>query len=118
MSFCPKCGAALKVATAAPEAPVTRQPREYRRNEKGEKSEKGEKGEKGEKHEKSGGGVFIGPLIAGIVLIFFGIIAYVQTLNIVTAEWVGPVIIIIIGLAVIIGGIYAATMARRRHPQT
>ena len=117
MTFCPRCGAPLKreapVQAVAP-APAPR------RNEKAEKGEKQEKKEpeKGEKHEKGQFG-FMGFLIAGLVLILIGVVAYINA----TTTWLrgavaGSAILLIIGVAIIVIGIYAATMARRRSPPT
>ena len=57
MAFCPKCGAPLKAEKPPTEAPPT-----------GYRSEKAEKAEKHEKQEFG----FIGSLIGGLILIFFG----------------------------------------------
>lgn len=114
MTFCPRCGAALKVETAQA-APVTAPRAE--KAEKGEKQEK-EEPEKGEKHEKGRLG-FVGFLIAGLVLVFLGIVAYYDvTVGLPSSQLTGPVVLLIIGIAIIIVGVYVATMARRRYPQT
>jgi cytochrome c biogenesis protein CcdA len=114
MTFCPNCGASLKTATyqGAPSPPVY--PR-YRN----EKQEKHEKQEKGEKHEKGQGGM-VGWLIAGLILVFFGVVAYTNILY----HWVpnGPeaaaIWLVAIGIIIIVVGIYFATRARRRFPDT
>jgi len=119
MTFCPRCGAPLKVETPAQAAPAS----VAQRSEKGEKNEKGEKQEKqepekGEKHEKGRHG-FLGFLIAGLVLVFLGIIAYYDiTVGLPRSELMGPVMLLVIGIAIIIVGVYAAMMAKRRNPQT
>ncbi|HXX88063.1 MAG TPA: zinc-ribbon domain-containing protein [Candidatus Acidoferrum sp.] len=112
MIFCPKCGAPLKVeqATTQSQAPVT-----YR-HEKDEKTEKGsEKGEKHEKREKREYG-FIGPLIAGIIILFIGLSAYLSITgynpNILWAFF-----LVAIGLLIVIAAVYGALMASRRHPR-
>ena len=119
MTFCPKCGASLKVERATPAtsgtATVT-----YRRDEKaekGEKSEKSEKHEKGEKHEKREHG-FMGPLIGGVILIFIGFALYLQIANPDQVGVIWALFFVLVGLLVIVGGIYGAVMASRRHPKT
>jgi uncharacterized Zn finger protein (UPF0148 family) len=118
MAFCPKCGASLKVqpvpATTAP------RPAQYRREEKAEsreKREKQEKGEKTEKYEKREGG-YMGPLIGGLVLIVIGLIASLQMSGMIGAEMVGAAVLILIGIVIILAGIYGAMLASRRHPRT
>jgi len=118
MTFCPKCGASLKVEKVATATPETR-PTTYRRDEKTEeKSEKHEKREKQEKHEKREYG-FIGPLIGGVILLFIGLAIYLPTavpgynVNVVWALF-----FVLIGLLVIVGGVYGVIVAGRRHPRT
>jgi hypothetical protein len=111
MSFCPKCGTSLKAAQpAAAPAPM------YRRGEKEEKHEKQEKGEKGEKHEKRGS-PFLGLLIGGAVLVFLGLLSYLRIRGYFAGEEMGAYFLIILGFLVVIGGLYAAIMASRRHPR-
>ncbi len=112
MMFCPRCGASLK-AEQIPTAPAPRTV--VYRNEKGEKDEKHEKQEKTEKHEKRVYG-FIGPLIGGLILIFIGLTAYLELTNMVEPGMLNALFFIIVGVAIIIGAIYGATLARRRHP--
>lgn len=109
MAFCPKCGAALKATqpSAAP-APGT----VVYRNEKEEKSEKQEKTEK---HEKRGYG-FVGPLIGGLILIFIGLVAFLEVTTQVKPEVLNAFFLIAIGAAIIIGAAYGAVLVRRRHP--
>jgi cation transport ATPase len=118
MSFCPKCGAPLKAATvSAEQRPAA--PTRYR-SEKAEKHEKKEKEEKTEKHEKSQY-AFIGPLVGGIVLIIIGLMSYLQITGILTRETreiLGALFLIVIGIVIIFGGLYATMMARRRYPRT
>jgi len=112
MIFCPNCGASLKTSTyqTAPSPP----PPGYRRNEKQEKQEKQEKGEK---HE---GGGFAGLLIAGLLIVFFGAVAFTNTVY----HWVpsGPEAaafwLVLIGVIIIVVGLYFATRARRHFPTT
>ena len=87
------------------------------KSEKGEKQEKHQQPEKGEKHEKGGFG-FVGFLIAGIVVVLLGVLAFVrvQYPNVLTGGMEGALILLVIGLAIIIVGVYVAMMARRRNP--
>ena len=115
MAFCPKCGAALKAekpqVEAAP-APALPRAEKGEKAEKREKEEKAEKGEKAEKHEKGEFGI-LGPLIGGLVLIFLGLMSYLQITGILGREVAGASILIIIGVIIIVGAIYAT----RRHPR-
>lgn len=125
MTFCPRCGASLKPTTtyqAAPAATAHTVPTPTR-NEKQEKSEKQEKHEKrepekGEKHEKGEFGI-VGWVIGGIVLIFFGVLAYTN----VVYRWVpsGPLAgafwLLAIGILIIAVGIFFALRARMRYPR-
>jgi len=110
MAFCPRCGAPLK----AEKPPTEARPTGYRREkaEKAEKHEKQEKREKTEKHEKREFG-FVGPLIGGLILIFLGLMSYLQVTGFLGREVVGASFLILIGTIIIIGVIYAA----RRHPR-
>lgn len=118
MAFCPKCGAALKGSQAQTQAPLPPTPPTYRRrDEKGEKEEKGEKGEKREKREHP----YIGPLIGGLVVLFLGIIFFLQAADIITApneRYVGALIFIVIGVIIILAAIYGAIVMGRRYPRT
>jgi F0F1-type ATP synthase assembly protein I len=126
MSFCPNCGATLKAVQPTAAAQPT--PSRAEKEEKGEKHEKGEKREKEEKdqrekrektekHEKREYG-FAGPLVGGLILILFGLM-FIITLT-TTISWgvIGAFFAVIIGIIIIVGAIYAATMASRRHPAT
>lgn len=113
MAFCPKCGAPLKAEKPSIEAPPTGYRSEKaEKAEKAEKHEKQEKGEKTEKHETREFG-FIGSLIGGLILIFFGLMSYLQVTGFLGKEVVGALFLILIGIIIIIGAIYAA----RRHPR-
>ena len=116
MTFCPKCGAALtaeKVTTVAPET----KPAPYRREEKTEeKSEKHEKHEKQEKHEKREYG-FMGPLIGGVILLFIGLALYLRVTGY-NSDMIWALFFVLVGLLVIVGGVYGVIMAGRRHPRT
>lgn len=116
MAFCPKCGAPLKAEKPTAEAPPTGyRPERVEKAEKAEKTEKHEKQEKGEKTEKPEKREFgfVGSLIGGLILIFFGLMSYLQVTGFLGREVVGALFLILIGIIVIIGVIYAA----RRHPR-
>lgn len=116
MSFCPKCGAPLNVEKVATVTPETRPP--YRRDEKTEeKSEKHEKREKSEKHEKREYG-FMGPLIGGVILLFIGAALYLGTTSGYNVTILWALFFVLIGVLIIVGGIYGVIMAGRRHPRT
>jgi len=122
MSFCPKCGAALKVeqppAEAAPPAPYRAEKGEkHEKREKEEKEKRTEKREKTEKHEKREFG-YVGSLVGGLILLFLGLMFYlVLTTGFPTAT-LGAFFVVIIGIIIIVGAIYAAMIAARRHPET
>ena len=109
MVFCPKCGAALK-------AEKTRAHR-AEKGEKQEKQEKQEKREKSEKYEKREFG-FIGPLIGGLILVLLGFISYLQVIGFFGREIVGALFLVMIGVIIIVVGLYAMVLASRRHPRT
>ncbi len=114
MAFCPRCGAPLRVEAAARPTPPPPPP-SYRRDEKSEKGEKNEKNEKGEKHEKGEAG-FVGYLIAGIVIIAFGLLAYFHAAGFLAGPIEGAVILLIIGIVIVVLAIWLSMTARRRYP--
>jgi predicted lipid-binding transport protein (Tim44 family) len=115
MSFCPKCGASLNAERIVGVTPATEPA--YRRDEKTEeKSEKHEKGEKHEKHEKYEYG-FMGPLIGGVILLFLGAALYLNATGY-NAALLWALFLVLIGVLIIVGGIYGVMMAGRRHPRT
>ena len=115
MAFCPRCGASLKMETAWQAGPTsTSPPAPPYRYEKQEKHEKPEKHE--EKHEKPGGG-YIGLLIAGLVIVFIGLVAYVNvTTNFLSGPEASAVVLVIIGIIIVVAGIYFAARTRSRNP--
>jgi hypothetical protein len=118
MSFCPNCGAPLKEAAAA--APQPSAPAPPPTHVRYEKEEKREKGEKREKHEKGEFG-WLGPFIGGIVLIIIGLVSYFEVTGILsplTQQILWAFFIVIVGILLIFGAIYAMTTARRRYPRT
>jgi len=120
MAFCPKCGAALKPTTRADWRQEMRERRrewrEQRRQWREQRRATGrtEKYEKTEKHEHP----FIGPLIAGSILILLGLLLYFEGTHVVATEFAGAYFFIVIGLIVLALAVYAAILAARRHPRT
>jgi uncharacterized membrane protein YvbJ len=116
MTFCSKCGASLKVAQTQTAASQGGSVTYRRRDEKSEKQEKGEKGgEKMEKREHP----FIGALIGGIVILFLGVIWFLEVYGVIinsTEAW--AVVFVTAGLLIILGAIYGSILAARRHPKT
>lgn len=108
--------------TSTPPPPRTERYEKQEKDEKHEKHEKQEKqekevSEKSEKHEKKGLGIW-GSVLAGILLVVFGII-------ILLAEWYGvpswlwwPIFLIMAGIAVVIYVIVATVAMRRSPPPT
>lgn len=115
MAFCPKCGATLKAekppvaAAPAPAPPIAEKAEKAEKREKGEKTEKREKEEK---HEKGEFGI-LAPLIGGLILIFLGLMSYLQITGILRREVAWASFLIIIGVVIIVGALYAT----RRHPR-
>jgi len=120
MAFCPKCGAPLKVEQPPTEprpAPTVRREEKAEKREKEEKREKREKREKTEKREKREF-AFIGPLIGGLILIFLGLMFYFEVTGLIVRGLIGALFLILVGVLIIIGVLYAAMTAARRHPKT
>ncbi|WXG47299.1 MAG: zinc ribbon domain-containing protein [Candidatus Atabeyarchaeum deiterrae] len=103
--------------------------REHRREEKEEKQEKEEKHEKQEKHEKGEKKEkeekreerrhsALGPLIAGLTLLFLGLSFYLQITGYLVPGTVWTLVISIFGIVIFVGIVYAAVTASRRHPRT
>jgi len=115
MSFCPNCGASLKEAPPPVVAPAPAPPVRREKQEKGEKGEKQEKTEKGEKHEKRGAGL-LGPIVGGIVLIMLGVMAFLSLQPGINQQLLGAYFLVILGMVIIVAGIYGAMIAARRHP--
>ncbi len=132
MDFCPKCGASLK---GEPPWDLEKWGKEFGermakrgreigermsegagRADMGEKYEKDGQYEKAEVHEKREF-AFVGPLIGGLILIFLGLMFYLQVTGSLNTGLVGASFFIVIGVIIIAAGIFAATMARRRNPQ-
>lgn len=112
MSFCPKCGAPLRIGQVPPPPP----PPAARREEKAEKREKDEKGEKWEKYEKREL-LFLGPLIGGIILLLLGIFGYLEVTGVIIPGVSRAIFLIILGVILLIGALYAISTASKRHPK-
>ena len=112
MTFCPKCGASLKMETRAT---PTYPPQTYRRNEKNEKQEKNQQNEKREKQEK-GEYSFIGWLIGGVVVIVIGIFAFTNALGYITSAVQNATVFVVIGIILVIVAIWMSMRARRHNP--
>jgi cation transport ATPase len=118
MTFCPKCGATLKIAQGSAYVSTARMRRRDEKAEKDEKSEKSEKNEKhehNEKHEKRGYS-FLGPLIGGLILLFIGLTAFLEITN-AAGKLMVAFFFVFVGVLILVGVIYGAVMAGRRHPR-
>lgn len=116
MTFCPRCGASLKAETQTfAQAPPPTAPQPPMRNEKNEKQEKNQHQEKGEKHEKGEFG-YVGFLIAGLIVVILGVFAFLRVAGYFTNGMESALTLLVIGLAIIIVGVYVAMMAKRRNP--
>jgi cation transport ATPase len=87
------------------------------KHEKQEKHEKGEKKEKKEKREERRHSA-LGPLVAGMTLLFLGLSFYLQIIGYLVPGTVWTLVISIFGIVIFAGIIYAAVTASRRHPRT
>ena len=120
MAFCPRCGASLKATPsgqAAPAQPYRKRDEKSEKNEKQEKQEKNEHPEKGEKQEKGEYG-FVGFLIGGLVLIVVGLFSLLRFSGYLTDGQGWAIMLLLIGIIIIIGAIYVATISRKRFPGT
>jgi uncharacterized Zn finger protein (UPF0148 family) len=116
MTFCPRCGASLKGVPSGQPAPAQSYRRKDEKSEKNEKKEKNEKNENREKQEKGERG-FVGYLIGGLILITLGLFSVLNLSNYLTnsgQSW--ALMLLIIGVIIIIGAVYAAMTARRHTP--
>ena len=116
MTFCPQCGAALKVTEPRPpERYISEKAEKQEKHEKHEKEEKMEKGEQPEKFEKKEYSV-LGPLIGGVILILLGAMFYLAVSGTINVRSIFPFFLIIIGAIVILGVTIGAVMARKKNP--
>lgn len=86
-----------------------RQWREQRRVERHEKYEKGEKGEKPEK----GHGNLTGPIIGGGILVWLGVLVFLQSLYPTVSANFGGYFLVGIGVLIVLGGLVAKTSSGR-----
>jgi len=110
MEFCPRCGTRLKPP------PARVQMEKAEKEEKREKEEKQEKAEKTEKYEKREFG-YVGPLIGGVILIFLGTMAYLAAIGYIHVRNWGPAFMIMIGIIILVFGLYATLVAAKRSPR-
>ena len=116
MTFCPRCGASLKMETSWSTSSTPAPTSTTRPPIRNEKQEKNEKGEKREKHEKGGGG-YLGWFIAGVVIIALGLLAYAS--SVMPSTWnrySGPIFLLVVGVLIVAAGVYFSTKARSRNP--
>ena len=74
------------------------------------------KDEKREKHEKPGGS-YGGMLIAGLVLLLIGLLAFLNaTTNILNGPVASAVVLVVIGVIIILAAVYYTSRARSRNP--
>lgn len=117
MTFCPQCGATLKVTETRPAERYRGEKAEkHEKHEKHEKEEKMEKGEHPEKYEKQEYSI-LGSLIGGSILILLGFMFYLATTGVLNFQSIFPFFLIIIGAIVILGVIIGAVRARGKHPR-
>ncbi len=122
MTFCPKCGASLIMEQPkdwrdewrARRSEWREQRRELRRQRRHAKnSEMEEKWEKTEKHEH----MFMGPLIAGLVLVIFGALLFFLIVGGFGAQFLGALFFISVGVIIIAVAAYFLVVTERRHPR-
>jgi cation transport ATPase len=117
MIFCPHCGAPLKGAPmgqTGSSQPHQRRAEKSEKNEKIENSETRGNTEKTEQPEKGEQG-FIGYLVGGLILITFGLFSVLQLSGYFQNQgqsW--AIMILIIGIIIIVGGIYVVLGVRKR----
>ena len=117
MTFCPQCGATLKVTETRPaERYRSEKAEKHEKHEKHEKEEKMEKGEHPEKYEKQEYSI-LGSLIGGSILILVGIMFYLTVADVLEMRSIFPFFLIIIGAIVILGVTIGAVRARGKHPR-
>jgi hypothetical protein len=116
MVFCPKCGASLKVEPRLAQPTdwrnQRRQWREQRRQWRHENQ--GDWAEKHEKQEQS----FLGPLIGGVALILLGLLVYLGVTNVLNWQSLQAVFLVLLGLLILFGGVFAYSTRRRYISKT
>ena len=120
MTFCPQCGASLKVTETARPVHTERYRNEkaekQEKQEKQEKEEKTEKGEQQEKYEKQEYSI-LGPLVGGVILILVGVMSYLAVSGVINVRSIWPFLLILIGSLVILAVLAGAVMAKGRNPR-
>jgi hypothetical protein len=61
---------------------------------------------------------YVGPLIGGLFLVAVGFFLYLAVIGTVRLESFWALFLVLIGIVIIGGAIYAAMTASRRHPPT
>jgi len=61
---------------------------------------------------------FMAPLIGGLILIMLGSMFYLHVMGITETRVLWALFFIMIGVVIIVGSVYGALMAARRHPKT
>lgn len=105
--FCSKCGTSFATGVSPGPAQPYQTRRERRRNEKNEKDN-----EKGEKQEK-GHGDLRGPLTGGGILIWLGVLIYLQQANLILGADFGGLFLVGVGALLVISGILGRTTTGR-----
>ena len=110
--FCPSCGLAVSAgsqgqAAAAPGTPFGYSGGRY------EKQEKNEKQEKREKNEKGTGGERTGAITGGLILIWLGVIFFLQENNYISSGNWWAYLLMGIGAILILQGVLTYAMSRR-----
>ena len=122
MVFCPKCGVSLKPAQPEDWREQMRQARRDWRDKRRDmrsqmretrRGEKEEEWEKTEKHEV----IFIGPFVAGLIVLLFGVLLYFVITSGFDFAILGPLFLVFVGAVIIAAAIYGAVVFARRHPR-
>lgn len=112
MTFCPNCGTALKTTAT----PIKTPPVQTAQTEQEKKEEKPSKPDKSQKQEKTEHG-YVYYLMAGFILVTIGIFSIEDlTTPKINSGQVLAAMLAIIGIIIIIGGIFIATSMRKHTP--
>jgi hypothetical protein len=120
IAFCPRCEISLKGAALPDQISPAQafQDEKIENIEEEENQEKNEHPEKGEKQEKNEYG-FVGYLMGGLILVTIGIFALLDLTNpSINSGQDLAAMLLIIGIIIIIGGVYIATTMRKSLPTT
>lgn len=109
-AFCSKCGVSFATTAAPGTAPPPmdwrEQRRQWRAQRRADRNEKSEKGEKGEKPEKAHGDL-TGAVVGGGILIWLGLLVYLESVSIISGSNTGGYFLMGIGVLIVLGGIVA-----------